>query len=72
MTRRSTRVLWGLLGACLLTGAAASLVIWLGPVDPSSRAVVRELAAVADILALLFWMLVFAVYWASRGDGRNK
>lgn len=74
MTRRSTRVLWGLLGVCLLVGASASLVIWLGPPDKATRAVVRELSAVADIFALLVWLLVFGVYWTNRnnrehGDG---
>lgn len=74
MTRRSTRVLWGLLGVCLTVGASASLVIWLGPPDKATREVVRELSAVADIFALLVWLLVFGVYWTSRnnrehGDG---
>ena len=68
MTRQSTRVLWGLLGICLIVGAAASLVIWLGPPDKATRAIVRELSAVADLLALLVWMLVFGVYWTGRNS----
>ena len=71
MTRRSTRVLWGLLGVCLLVGAAASLVIWLGPLDSATRTVVRELAAGADVLALLFWLLVFGVYWTGRSNRQD-
>ncbi len=68
MTRRSTRVLWGLLGACLIAGAAGSLVIWLGPPDKATRAIVYELSAAADVLALLFWLLVFGVYWTGRNN----
>lgn len=67
MTKR-TRVLWSLLGGCLLVGGAASMFIWLGPLDHKGRALVRELAAVSDVMAFLFWMLVFAVYWTTRDD----
>ena len=72
MTRRSTRVVWSLLGICLAVGGAASLVIWLGPADKASRGAIRELAAVADIMALLFWMLVFAIYWTSRSNREDE
>ena len=68
MTRRSTRVLWGLLGACLIVGASTSLVVWLGPADKATREAIRELSAVADVLALLFWLLVFGFYWTSRNE----
>lgn len=27
-----------------------------------------ELSAFADILAILFWMLIFAIYWTRRSD----
>jgi hypothetical protein len=68
MTRRSTRLVWGLLGICLAVGAVASLVIWLGPPDKANRALISELGAIADIAALLFWLLVFAIYWTGRGS----
>lgn len=75
MTRRSTRIAWGLLGICLFIGAAASLVVWLGPQDKGTRDALRELSALADMLALVFWMLVFGLYWNNRnksdsGDGK--
>ena len=72
MTRRSTRVIWGLLGICLAVGGAASLVVWLGPADKATRAVIRDMAAAADIMAFLFWMLVFAIYWTSRGNREDE
>ena len=74
MSRR-TRILWSLLGVCLLVGGVASIFAWIAPPDHKGRVVMRELAAVADIVAFLFWMLVFAVYWATRGvetDGQTK
>lgn len=75
MARQKTRILWGLLGICLLVGSVSSLVIWLGPQNQAARAVVRQLAAVSDILAIVFWLLVFAVYWTTHpaeGNGDTK
>jgi hypothetical protein len=66
MTRRTTRVLWGLLGICLFASAALSLTAifgaprWLASID------VRRLEILLDLMALLFWMLVFAFYWTNK------
>lgn len=64
--RRLSRMLWVLLGICLMVGAATSLIILLSPADRATKAAIRELSAVVDMLALLFWMLVFAAYWTRR------
>jgi hypothetical protein len=68
MSTRRTRTLWSLLGLCLLIGAVGSTFAWLTPPDHKGRAAMRELAAIADVMALLFWMLIFAVYWATHPD----
>ncbi len=72
MVRRRTRILWALLGICLLVGSTASLVIWLGPQNNAARAVVGQLAAFADILAIVFWLLVFGVYWTTHSPADNS
>jgi hypothetical protein len=66
MIRRRTRVLWALTGAFLLLGATVSVLIWLRPNTVSAH--LRELGAIFDVIALLLWMLVFAVSmtWSSK------
>ena len=64
--RRATRLLWVVLGVCLLVGAATSLIIVLTPADRATKVAIRELSAVVDMLALVVWMLVFAAYWTRR------
>lgn len=68
MTRRSTRIAWGLTGVFLFIGAAASILALVGPPDRSWTHMMSELSAFADILAILFWMLIFAIYWTRRSD----
>lgn len=66
MTRRTVRIIWVLTGLCLVAGAIASAVIWLGPPDqPWSRGL-REFSSLLDVLALFLWMGIFAIYWARR------
>lgn len=66
MTRRAVRTIWVLIGLCLAAGVLASAIIWLGPPEqPWSRAL-RELSTLVDVLALLLWMGIFAIYWARR------
>lgn len=71
MTRRAVRIAWIGVGICLVIGVIASFVVLLGPPDqPWSRSV-RELSTLMDVAALLFWIAVFAIYWARkqrRGD----
>lgn len=68
MTRRSTRIAWALTGVFLILGAAASLLALYAPPDRAWGHMLTELSAFADILAILFWMLIFAIYWARRND----
>lgn len=68
MTRRSTRIAWALTGIFLFLGLAASLLAIYGPPDRPWTHVLIELSAFADVLAILFWMLIFAIYWARRND----
>ena len=68
MTRRTTRVLWGLIGICLFAGAAVSLAIFVGPPEWARSMDLRRLEVLLDAMALLFWMLVFAFYWANKKD----
>ena len=62
------RVLWGLIGLCLFAGAAVSLAILVGPPEWARSIDLRRLEVLLDGMALLFWMLVFAFYWANKKD----
>ncbi len=68
MTRRSTRIAWALTGVFLILGATASILALVGPPDRPWAKVLTELSAFADVLAILFWMLIFAIYWSRRTD----
>jgi hypothetical protein len=72
MTRRSTRIAWALTGVFLIIGAGASILALIGPPDRPWNHVLTELSAFADILAILFWMLIFAIYWTRRSDGDDS
>jgi hypothetical protein len=66
MTRRAVRIIWVLTGLCLAAGVIASAVIWLAPPDRPWSHALRELSTLLDVLALLLWMGIFAIYWARR------
>ncbi len=66
MTRRSVRLIWVLTGLCLVAGVVASAAIWLGAPDQPWQRAVQELSTLLDVLALLLWMGIFAIYWARR------
>jgi hypothetical protein len=68
MTRRPVRILWGLIGVCLAAGAVFSLYLWLKPEMAAEFGKLREFSAVIDVLAILFWFLVFAFYWGRHQD----
>jgi hypothetical protein len=68
MTRRSTRIVWGFLGICLVAGLGLSLAMIYGPPEWARSRRLHDLGAIVDIVALLFWMLVFGIYWASKDD----
>jgi hypothetical protein len=57
-----------LTGLMLIGGLSISLMTWLGPPSILAQPHVRELGAVFDVLALLLWMLVFAIIWTWRGS----
>jgi hypothetical protein len=66
MSRRAVRIIWVLTGLCLAAGVVASVAIWLGPPDKPWQHALRELSTLVDVLALLLWMGIFAIYWARR------
>ena len=66
MTRRAVRIIWGLTGVCLVLGVVASLLIWIGAPDRPWSQALREMSTLIDVLALLLWMGIFAIYWARR------
>lgn len=66
MTRRAVRTIWVLIGLCLAAGVIASAIIWLGPPDRPWSQALHELSTLLDVLALLLWMGIFAIYWARR------
>ena len=66
MTRRTVRFFWGLTGICLLAGVLASAAVWLGAPDQPWQPAVQELSTLLDVLALLLWMGIFAIYWARK------
>jgi len=66
MTRRAVRIIWVLTGVCLAAGAIASVIILVGAPDQPWQHNLRELSTLLDILALLLWIGIFAIYWARR------
>jgi hypothetical protein len=66
MTRRAVRIIWLLTGLCLAAGVVASVVMLLGPPDRPWSQALRELSTLVDVLALLLWMGIFAIYWGRR------
>ena len=66
MTRRAVRLIWLLTGLCLATGVIASAIMWLGTPERPWQQALRELSTLVDVLALLLWMGIFAIYWARR------
>ncbi|MEQ1612793.1 MAG: hypothetical protein ABL904_08565 [Hyphomicrobiaceae bacterium] len=66
MTRRNTRILWGLIGACLFASVVLTLAVLVGPPDWIRAQDVRRLEVLIDIMALLFWMLIFGFYWTNK------
>jgi hypothetical protein len=66
MTRRAVRLIWVLTGLCLFAGVVASGALWLGAPDQPWHRALRELSTLVDVLALLLWMGIFAIYWARR------
>ena len=72
MTRKPVKILWGLIGICLLLGAVVSLLVWLGPKGPAWTGHLKEFSTLVDLLALVLWMLIFAFYWARHPDDENN
>ena len=71
MTRRAVRIAWVGVGICLLIGVLASLLTFVGAPDQPWHRGLRELSTLMDVAAHLFWIAVFAIYWARkqrRGD----
>jgi len=66
MTRRAVRIIWVLTGVCLVAGVIASVVILLGAPDRPWSQALREMSTLIDVLALLLWMGIFAIYWSRR------
>jgi hypothetical protein len=44
----------------------ASALTLLGPPDQPWHRSLRELSTLMDVAALLFWIAVFAIYWARK------
>jgi len=66
MTTRAVRVIWVLTGLCLVFGVLASVVMLLGAPDRPWQQALHELSTLIDVVALLLWMGIFAIYWARR------
>ncbi len=66
MTRRAVRIIWVLTGLCLGIGVLFSIFMLLGAPDRPWQQALRELSTLVDVLALLLWMGIFAIYWARR------
>lgn len=66
MTRRNTRILWGLIGVCLFTSVMLTVAVLIGPPDWLRAQDVRRLEVLIDVSALLFWLLIFGFYWTNN------
>lgn len=66
MTRRAVRIAWVSVGICLVLGIAASVLTYFGPPDQPWHRGMREISTLLDVAALLFWIAIFAIYWARK------
>lgn len=66
MTRRAVRIAWVGVGLCLFIGVIAGVLALFGPPDQPLNRGLRELSTLMDVAALLFWIAVFAIYWARK------
>ena len=66
MTRRVVRIIWILVGLCLAFGVLASMVMLLGAPDRPWQQALRELSTLLDVVALLLWRGIVAIYWSRR------
>jgi hypothetical protein len=66
MTKQAVRVIWVLTGICLVAGVLISVAILMGAPDRPWQQALRELSTLLDVLALVLWMGIFAIYWARR------
>jgi hypothetical protein len=66
MTRRTTRILWGLIGICLFASIVISVAALYGSPAWMRGMDLRRLEILIDGVALLFWMLIFGIYWANK------
>lgn len=72
MTRRAIRIAWVGVGLCLLVGIVASVLTFVGPPDQPWHRGLRELSTLMDVAALLFWIAIFAIYWARKRNSNNS
>ncbi len=66
MTRRAVRIAWIGVGICLVIAVIAGVLTLLGPPDQPWNRSLRELSTLMDVAALLFWIAIFAIYWARK------
>jgi hypothetical protein len=66
MSRPTVRILWGMIGICLFVSAAISLTHVFGLPKWAPAMDLRRLEVLIDVLAVMFWMLVFAIYWKNK------
>lgn len=66
MTRRAVRIAWIGAGICLCIAVIAGVLTLIGPPDQPWNRSLRELSTLMDVAALLFWIAIFAIYWARR------
>ena len=59
-------------GLCLAAGAIASVIILVGDPDKPWQHNLRELSTLVDVLALLLWIGIFAIYWARRQRKQSR
>jgi hypothetical protein len=70
VTRRAVRIAWVSVGICLALAVIAGLLAWIGPPDQPWQKAMREISTLLDVAALLFWLAIFAIFWA-RKRGRD-
>lgn len=66
MTRRMVRAAWAALGVCLIGGAIAGVLAWLGPPSQPLHRALQELSTLLDVAALMFWVAIFTLYWSKK------
>jgi Na+/pantothenate symporter len=72
MAKNTVRVALAATAVVTVVGVCVGLVLSYGPPDWARSQRLHDFGALVDIVAVLFWMLVFGIYWAGKEIGGDS